>query len=336
MIKIAVLGLGRIGQRHLEKINENDEFELVGGFDIDPLVNRTMSENFSYFFTDSFEGLMDCKADVISICTPNGLHAKHAIACLERGFHVLVEKPMALSSRDCGAMIKSAENANKRIFVVKQNRFNPPVVAVKKLIDENKLGSITSFQLNCFWNRNEDYYKNNWKGTLNLDGGTLYTQFSHFIDLVYYLLGDVKSIEAKGRNMQHQGIIEFEDTGVVLLEMENGALGTINYNVNSYESNMEGSLTLFGTDGTVKIGGQYLNELEYQKIRGMDQIQISAGNKPNDYGSYKGSMSNHDLVYNNVADVLLRNGVISTNLFDGLKTVQIIERIYSKIHGGGR
>jgi predicted dehydrogenase len=209
------------------------------------------------------------------------------------------------------------------------------VVAVKKLIDENKLGSITSFQLNCFWNRNEDYYKNNWKGTLNLDGGTLYTQFSHFIDLVYYLLGDVKSIEAKGRNMQHQGIIEFEDTGVVLLEMENGALGTINYNVNSYDSNMEGSLTLFGTDGTVKIGGQYLNELEYQKIRGMDQIKISAGNKPNDYGSYKGSMSNHDLVYKNVADVLLRNGVISTNLFDGLKTVEIIERIYSKIHGGG-
>lgn len=331
MLKIAVLGLGRIGQRHIEKIIDNHELTLVGGYDIEASVNRQVSSKYGFPIAKTFEDMLDSDADLVSVCTPNGLHAEHAITCLKNGFHVLVEKPMALSSKDCGNMIKTAENANKRLFVVKQNRFNPPVVKVKELLEEGKLGRITSFQLNCFWNRNQEYYNNSWKGTRDLDGGTLYTQFSHFVDLVYYLLGDVKSVEAKGVNSQHQGIIEFEDTGIVLLVMENGALGTINYNVNSYDSNMEGSLTLFGTDGTVKIGGQYLNELEYQKIKGLDQIKISAGNKPNDYGSYKGSMSNHDFVYQNVANVLLRNGVIKTNSFDGLKTVEIIEKIYENM-----
>jgi UDP-N-acetyl-2-amino-2-deoxyglucuronate dehydrogenase len=235
---------------------------------------------------------------------------------------------MALTVQDCGEMIKAAEKANRRLFAIKQNRFNPPVVAIKNAMDEGRLGKIYSIQLSCFWNRNVDYYHNSWKGTLNLDGGTLYTQFSHFIDLLYWMIGDVKQVKAMMNNSNHQGIIEFEDTGVVILEFYNGAIGTINYTVNSYKKNMEGSLTIFGEKGTVKIGGQYLNELEYQEIDGFRIENLPEGNKANNYGNYQGSMSNHDKVYDNLIEVLQNNGSISTSSFEGLKTVEIIEKIY--------
>lgn len=266
---------------------------------------------------------------VVSICSPNGLHAEHSIASLKAGFHVLCEKPMALSVQDCGEMIKEAEKANRRLFIVKQNRFNPPVAAVKQMIEEGRLGKIYSVQLSCFWNRNNEYYENSWKGTKDLDGGTLYTQFSHFIDLLYWIIGDVKDVNAYIGNYQHQGIIEFEDSGSVSLRFHNGAIGTINYSVNSYDQNMEGSLTIFGEKGTVKIGGQYINELEYQKIENYEIKDLPPGNPPNNYGKYFGSMSNHDKVYKNVVEVLNNQGVIATNGFEGLKTVEIIDKIYT-------
>jgi predicted dehydrogenase len=225
-------------------------------------------------------------------------------------------------------MIQEAEKANKRLFAIKQNRFNPPVAAVKQIIDEGKLGQIHSVQLSCFWNRNEDYYKDSWKGTQDMDGGTLFTQFSHFVDLLYWMIGDVRNAYALTGNFSHKNIIDFEDTGVVALEFNNGALGTINYTVNSYGKNMEGSLTIFGEKGTVKIGGQYLNELEYQNIEGFKIENLPQGNTANNYGNYQGSMSNHDKIYENLVDVLTNDGVITTNAFEGLKTVEIIEKIY--------
>jgi predicted dehydrogenase len=154
------------------------------------------------------------EVDVVSVCTPNGLHAEHSISILKAGHHVLCEKPMALFVNDCSSMITAAERANRRLFIVKQNRFNPPVEAVKALIDQGKLGKLYSVQLNCFWNRNNEYYQNSWKGTRDLDGGTLYTQFSHFIDLLYWFIGDVETVSATTGNFHHQGLIEFEDTGV--------------------------------------------------------------------------------------------------------------------------
>ena len=263
------------------------------------------------------------------VCTPNGLHAAHSILAMQAGCHVLCEKPMAIKSSDCLAMIDAAEKAGRKLFIVKQNRFNPPVVAVKKILEENKLGSIYSVQLNCFWNRDEQYYKNSWKGTLSMDGGILFTQFSHFIDLLYWLLGDVKEVKAIRKNFAHKKSIEFEDAGVALLEFENGIIGSINYTVNSYKKNMEGSFTIFGEKGTVKIGGQYLNELEYQQISDVVIDDLPIGNKANNYGFYEGSMSNHDKVYQNLVDVLQNNAAISAGSYDGLKTVQIIEKIYS-------
>jgi predicted dehydrogenase len=243
---------------------------------------------------------------------------------------VLCEKPLAISVFDCGEMIKEAEKANKRLFVVKQNRYNPPVAAVKVALEENRLGKLFSIQLNCFWNRNMEYYtQSDWKGTLKLDGGTLFTQFSHFIDLLYWMFGDIRKVEAITKNFNHDNIIEFEDSGVVIVEFYNDIIGTINYTVNSYAKNMEGSLTIFGELGTVKIGGQYLNELEYQNIKDFRISDLPVGNPPNNYGQYVGSMSNHDKVYENVIDVLTNRGSIGTNGFEGLKTIEIIDKIYT-------
>ncbi|MFK7797625.1 MAG: Gfo/Idh/MocA family protein [Aureispira sp.] len=337
-LRFGIVGCGRIAQRHAKHIKNTQGIELTAVCDIVPERAEELGNAYQAQAFDSIEALLaNGTVDIVSICSPNGWHASHSIAALNAGKHVLCEKPMAISVYDCGEMIKAAEKANKRLFVIKQNRYNPPVEAIKKAIDQGHLGKINSVQLSCFWNRNEDYYKNSWKGSRKLDGGTLYTQFSHFVDLLYYLVGDVKEAKAFGDNFCHQGITEFEDTGVVILRFHNNALGTINYTVNSYGGNMEGSLTLFGDKGTVKIGGQYLNELEYQNIEGLKIENLPEGNTANNYGQYKGSMSNHDLVYKNVADVLLCGGQITTNMFEGLKTVEIIDKIYQEIEkNGGR
>jgi predicted dehydrogenase len=336
MVKFAIVGCGRIAQRHAKHISNYGQ--LVAVCDIveqkaDQL-GKEYAANVYYNLDDLLSN--EKSIDVVSICSPNGLHARHSIDALNAGFHVLCEKPMAINLNDCGEMIKAAEKANRRLFAIKQNRFNPPVEAVASIIQSGKLGKILSVQLSCFWNRNEDYYANSWKGTKDMDGGTLFTQFSHFIDLLYWMIGDVKNVESYLSNSIHRGVIEFEDNGVVILEFQNGAIGTINYTVNSYGKNMEGSLTIFGESGTVKIGGQYLNELEYQNIEGFAITDLPEGNKANNYGNYQGSMSNHDKVYENVVNVLTKNESIATNSFEGLKTVEIIEKIYAsaKFIGG--
>ncbi|UAM96596.1 Gfo/Idh/MocA family oxidoreductase [Polaribacter litorisediminis] len=327
-VKFAIVGCGRIAQRHAEHISNFGILTAV--CDIEYEKAEKLGNQYSAKSYNSIEELLknETDTDVVSICSPNGLHAEHTIKALDSGYHVLCEKPMAINVHDCGRMIQAAERNNRRLFAIKQNRFNPPVAAVKKAIDEGRFGKIYSVQLNCFWNRNEDYYENSWKGTKDIDGGTLYTQFSHFIDLLYWLIGDVKKANAFISNYHHQGIIEFEDTGVVSLEFYNGAIGGINYTVNSYGGNMEGSLTIFGEKGTVKIGGQYLNELEYQNIENFKFENLPKGNTANNYGHYQGSMSNHDEVYKNVVDVLSNGGSIITNSFEGLKTVEIIDKIY--------
>lgn len=328
-IKFGLVGCGRIAQRHAEHIEKYGVLQAV--CDIDPQKAENLGNRYrANVYTDVNDLLnSENSIDVISVCSPNGMHASHSIQALKAGYHVLCEKPMAIQVHHCGEMIKAAEGANRRLFAIKQNRFNPPIAAVKKAIDDGVFGKLYSLQLSCFWNRNEDYYSNSWKGTKEMDGGTLYTQFSHFIDLLYWLVGDVKKAHTFTRNYAHQGIIEFEDTGVVALEFHNGVIGTVNYTVNSYGKNMEGSLTIFAEKGTVKIGGQYLNELEYQNIEDFEFKDLPKGNTANNYGKYQGSMSNHDKVYENLVDVLTNEGTISTNAFEGLKTVEIIDKIYN-------
>ena len=329
--KFAVIGCGRIAARHAQHINNIGVLRAVCDIKADRATALAETYEANAYF--NIEDLLaeEKEVDVISICTPNGLHSIHTIMALQAGFNVLCEKPMAISVSDCQAMIEAAEKADKILVVVKQNRFNPPIAAIKKAIDENKLGKIYSVQLNCFWNRNFKYYnESDWKGSRAMDGGTLYTQFSHFVDLLYWMLGDIKEVNGLIGNFAHQETIEFEDNGVVTMRFESGAIGSIHYTVNSYKKNMEGSLTIFGEKGTVKVGGQYLNELEYQQIENYQISNLPKGNPANNYGEYKGSMSNHDKVYENLIEALDGRAEIATNGFEGLKTVEIIEKIYKQ------
>ncbi|KYK21446.1 oxidoreductase [Thermoplasmatales archaeon SM1-50] len=334
-LNIAIVGIGHIGSRHAKHASKLGNLAAVCDIKHDRV--KAFAEQYtckSYFSLD--ELLAGEKfLDLIAICTPNGLHAEHSIKALKAGCNVLCEKPMAIKVRDCERMIHMAEETNRRLFIVKQNRFNPPVQAVKKVIEEGRLGRILNAQVNCFWNRNFEYYtKSDWRGKLLLDGGTLFTQYSHFIDLLYWFVGDVEKVRVFTENYIHKNVVEFEDTGVVALKFASGAVGTINFTINSFGRNMEGSITLFGEKGTVKIGGQYLNLLEYQSIEGYEIKGLEPGNPPNVYGKIIGSMSNHEKVYENVIDVLTRGGSIATDLLDGLKTVQIIEKIYKAAEKG--
>jgi len=332
-LKFAIIGCGRIAKRHADIIQ--DFSELLAVCDIIDDRAREFGKLYSCSHYNNLEDLLanENGVDVVSICTPNALHARQTIAALRAHKHVLCEKPMAISVSDCKEMIDEAGKAKKNLFIVKQNRFNPPIAALKQVIDEGRLGKILNVELNCFWNRNDKYYKeSNWKGTKALDGGTLFTQFSHFIDLIYWLAGDVKRVFAIAKNFSHKDTVEFEDTGVIALEFENGALGTINYTVNSFQKNMEGSITVFGEKGTVKVGGQYLNVLEYQCIDGYEISGLAESRPPNDYGFYMGSMSNHDKVYENIIEVLKYNGKIAANAYEGMKTVEIIEKIYRSLN----
>ena len=266
--------------------------------------------------------------DVIVVCTPNGLHAEHSIKSLKAGKHVLCEKPMCLKSTDAAKMIEAADNSRKKIFIVKQNRYNEPVQHIKKLIDNNKLGKIFSFQLNCFWNRPQAYYLNSWKGTKNLDGGILYTQFSHFIDLLHWFMGDIDTVEGYKNTYRNRSQFELEDTGVAILKMKSGAIGTLNYTINSVSKNLEGSLSLFAEKGNVKIGGQYLNTLEWFDVEGESKPIISQSDLANDYGYYQGSMSNHHKVYDDLVQSIEGNGNL-LEAKDAIATVEMIEKIYA-------
>ncbi|MCW3093462.1 MAG: Gfo/Idh/MocA family oxidoreductase [Ferruginibacter sp.] len=324
-----IVGCGRISLRHAEQISRLGNVKAV--CDIIPERANTLAQQYGATPYYSLERLLlvEKEIDVVSICTPNGLHATHSIQCLEAGIHVLCEKPLCIHTIDGNAMIEAESKAGKYLFVVKQNRYNPPVMLLKELITNHSLGKIYSFQLNCFWNRPATYYTD-WKGKKLLDGGTLFTQFSHFIDLLYWLLGDVARVKAVTRNFAHP-IIEFEDTGMVLFEMMNQAIGSLNYTVNSYDKNMEGSVTVFGEKGSVKIGGQYLNELEYFSVEGMVAPVLPRGNAANSYGFYQGSMSNHDKVYENLIKALKDPAHHFASAAEGLKTVEIIEKIYADL-----
>ena len=334
MITFAVIGYGRIGERHARLIEEHPDVRLAGAFDI----QQDRLKIFHGIFPDkkvysSFEEVLaDDQVQIVSICTPNYNHASLSIEALQHGKHVLVEKPMAISREDCARMIEASLASNKSLFVVKQNRFNPPVQAVKNLLEKDKLGRILSVAVNCYWNRSESYYRSSdWKGIKALDGGTLFTQFSHFIDILYYFFGDIEILYAHLTNANHAGLIEFEDTGVVtFLLKSHHAVGVIHYTTNAFHHNMEGSITIFAERATIKIGGPYLNKIVYEATDGFETGPLPESNPPNQYGDYEGSMSNHERVIDHVIRSLQGDHVTAqTNIYDALKTVEIIENIYN-------
>jgi predicted dehydrogenase len=236
---------------------------------------------------------------------------------------------MGLTKESCEKVIYTALQMNRQVFCVMQNRYSPPSEWIKEIVSKGLLGDIFMVQVNCYWNRDERYYKQGgWKGTPDLDGGTLFTQFSHFIDIMYWLFGDIDRIQGKFADFNHQDTTAFEDSGFVSFEFLNGGLGTINYSTSVAMQNLESSITVIGSNGSIKIGGQYMNEVEVCNIKDYEMPELKASNPANDYGPYKGSAANHNFVIKNVIDTLKGRTTATTNALEGLKVVDIIERIY--------
>ncbi len=329
-IKFAVVGFGHIGKRHAEVVAQNNNAELTALIDIKNPEELNIAQ-FNVPFFSSLKSFLqsDIKTDAINIATPNVFHAQQAIECLNAGNHVVIEKPMTLQKSDAQNIIQVAAEKQKQVFVVMQNRYSPPAVWLKKIVEENILGEIFLVQLNCFWNRDKRYYTNNsWHGNKTLDGGTLFTQFSHFIDIFYWLFGDIKNIKTRLQSFNHKQLTEFEDSGIATFEFGNTAMGCLNFSTSVWDKNMESSITIVAENGSIKIGGQYMDKVEYCHIKNYAMPQLLPSNTENDYGSYKGSASNHEYIIQNVIDVLNNNALITTNANEGMKVVDIIERIY--------
>jgi predicted dehydrogenase len=329
-VKFAVVGAGHIGKRHAEMIRREEEAELVAMVDIRSK-EECGAEDFDVPFFNSIEELLESGLDfdIVNICTPNGLHASQSLSALSAKKHVVVEKPMGLTKDNCEKVIFKALQESKQVFCVMQNRYSPPSEWIKSVVTEGILGDIFMVQLNCYWNRDDRYYKaGGWKGTNDLDGGTLFTQFSHFIDIMYWLFGDIDNIQGKFADFTHKDVTDFEDSGFVNFDFVDGGMGCLNYSTSVVEKNLESSMTIIGSKGSVKIGGQYMNEVEICNIPGYEMPELAPTNPGNDYGQYKGSAANHNYVIRNVIDTIKGRTTITTNALEGLKVVEIIERIY--------
>ena len=331
-IKFAVVGFGHIGRRHAAIIKEYPGAELVAICDTNPAVtSNPLYPQGVPFFEDLQTLLQHFKGslDVLNIATPNGFHCEHALAALKNNCHVVIEKPMCLSRAECEEVIYTALQFSRQVFVVKQNRYSPPSHWMKEVVNKGIVGDVVMVQINCYWNRDGRYYKpGDWKGTLKLDGGTLFTQFSHFIDILYWVFGDITNIEARFSNFTHPGSIEFEDSGIVQFDLVKGGVGCINYSTAVWDKNSESSITVTGSKGSFKVGGQYMNEVEYCHIQDYQMPELPATNPPNDYGPFKGSAANHHYIIENVVNTLNGTGQITANALEGMKVVDIIERIY--------
>jgi len=330
-VKFAVIGCGHIGKRHADIIFRNEESELVALIDVrdeDTLGIEAYQVPFFKTLDDFFNSGIE--VDVINIATPNGFHAEQALICLNQKKHIVVEKPMALTRSDAEKVIFKALHVHKHLFAVMQNRYSPPSVWIKEMIESGKLGEIYMVQLNCYWNRDDRYYKpESWHGKKDLDGGTLFTQFSHFIDIMYWLFGDITNIQTKFADFNHKKLTDFEDSGFVSFDFVNGGMGCLNYSTSVWNSNLESSMTIIGENGSVKIGGQYMDKVEICNVKDYEMPTLAPTNPGNDYGAYKGSAANHHFVIENIVDVLKGRDSITTNALEGLKVVDIIEKIYS-------
>lgn len=331
ILKFAIIGYGNIGKRHAHHILHHTDAVLKAVCEV-PLFDKP--DNFPEgvsLYDDIERMLVQEDIDIVNVCTPNYLHHPHTLMALTYNKHVVCEKPMALSTSECDDMIQCAEEHNRSVFVVKQNRFNEPVQQVKKLIENNQLGKVFLVNVNCFWNRNEYYYQESaWRGKKTQDGGCLFTQFSHFVDILYYLFGDIQDCNGMLNNFSHP-YIEIEDNGIFIMKTGCGAMVNFNFSTCSHEKNMEGAFTIIAAHGTVKIGGQYLNTIEYQNIKHVTLPEINIQAKSNDYGKYQGSMSNHDKMIDNVVRTLQGKETIMTNAQEGKSVVGMIETMYASV-----
>jgi len=329
-MRFVVIGLGHIGSRHAETLRMHPEAEWVAS--VDPDSDKAAS-GIPHF--ESIEDFLSSGigCDVASIASPNGLHAEQAIQAMKAGLHVIVEKPMALSAADVQFMIQVSEQTGKSLIGVMQNRYSAPSQYVKSLLDQGALGNLYRVQVDCFWNRDERYYSGHaWHGSAELDGGVLFTQFSHFVDMLHWLLGPLQPFWAESSNHNHQGITPFDDSGSIAFAFGNKGRGSFRYSTSVPHQNFESTLSLIGERGTIKLGGQYMNQVQYVNIDGQTTTPELPEVPANDYGLYKGSAANHHHLIQNALDHLLRGAPITTPAQDGLAVVEFIEKAHALAH----
>ena len=325
--------MGHIGHRHAALVSRHPGATLTALIDVRPELQAGLAAEFPGvpFFLSLDDYLQHGPtADVLTVATPNHLHAPQAMHGLRAGLHVVVEKPIALRRRDAEDLVHTALQTGRLVFGVMQNRYSPPAAWLKQVMDEGRLGQVHLVQLNCFWNRDERYYTpGSWHGTRALDGGTLFTQFSHFVDLLYWVFGDITNISARFRDFTHEGLTEFEDSGLVTFDLLRGGSGTLSYSTAVWDRNLESSLTVVAERGSLRIAGQYMDKVEYCHLEDYQMPELAPTNAANDYGPFQGSAANHVQVIENVVDTVQRRSFATTNALEGLKVVEIIERIYA-------
>lgn len=330
-IRWVVIGVGHIGKRHCEEIIKNDLIELVALCDIKSPKDLNLNSNLLAFpFFRSVDNLLksDIKFDVASICTPNGTHFELSCLILDFKKIAVIEKPIVLDAKQRDKLFEKSDNG-KRIYGVLQNRYNPVSIWLKNLIDCNKLGAVYRVDMQCLWNRNIDYYTDSsWHGDEFLDSGTLFTQYSHFVDILIWMFGDMHINSANFWNYNHIGLISFEDSGMVEFKTDNNIDGTLIYSTSTYKKNMGIFLTVIAEKGCIKLSGPFMNVIDYYCIENVDEINIPDIGTYNIYGSYSGSAKYHDIVIDNIAKDIIGLPANVTKLDDCIKVVKVINDIY--------
>ncbi len=330
MIRFALYGCGFVGEKHIAAIKQAASTKLYAIIDSNRDRKLVAKANDIPFFEswDEFVASMP-PPEVVNVCTPNGLHIEHAKQALDFGSNVLIEKPMGLSFEQCNQLNLHAIAKGLKVFCVLQNRYTPPIVWLKNLLKSGIMGKIYIVSVRCFWNRDDRYYqKGAWRGKLALDGGPLFTQFSHFIDVIYYLFGHGKNFHAKFNNFNHRHNTEFEDSGSVSFEFESGAECNLQYSTSVWDSNLESSLTIIAEKGSVVIGGQYMNQVSNCNIKDYVMPDLPPSPPPNIYHGFSGSANNHAPVFENVVSALTGKEHSGIDGKEGANVVKMIENIY--------
>ena len=322
-----IVGFGRIGKRHSQEIQAHPNARLTGVFDIN--ADTVPSDFTNHNNIESF--LTDTNAEVIHICTPNASHYELAKMALLHKKHVVIEKPITLFTEHAKELQEIAITQQKHIFCVMQNRYSPVSQWLKSIVEDCILGQIYSVHVNCAWNRDDRYYQpENWHGKLDLDGGPLYTQFSHFVDLLFWLFGPLKVENQVFFNHNHRKNTEFEDSGIFHFQNDQLAQGSFHYTTSVFDKNFKSSIEIIAENGTIEVSGQYMNEIQYCHIRNYQLPELPPSPEPNLYPGYQGSASNHHYVIQNVIDTLEGISQPDTPISEGISVVEIIENVYLK------
>ena len=334
-IRIAIAGCGRISKNHFAAINQHTEsLELVAICDEDPIVQEEHQQQYNVPGYHRIESMLKTeKIDLIALCTPSGLHPDETILASKYGVNVMTEKPMATRWQDGVNMVKACDEAAVRLFVVKQNRRNATLQLLKCAVEKERFGRIYMVNINVFWSRPQDYYDSaKWRGTWEFDGGAFMNQASHYVDLVDWLIGPVESLQAYTATLARN--IEVEDTGVVSFKWRTGALGSMNVTMLTYPKNLEGSITIIGEKGTVRVGGLAVNEIQHWEFADSDpddeKVKAASYQTTSVYGF------GHPLYYKNVIDVLKGKAEPETDGREGLRSLEILIATYLSARDGKR